>query len=151
MGMERNWKTIRITMHDVPEEVPCLSSKGWLKGNGAIIDTQAGLLKLTRSNVTTSMGKRRWISGAKERILASYPEVHCTTFESVGDFLGSEGPKIRGLPPEIADDGAAVMVALHRGVAKRFLSNTLDIRRSPVLVCLENMGSTECCRSKGVL
>ena len=41
-------------MHVVPGEVPCLLSKGWLKENGAIIDTQAGLLKLTRSDITTS-------------------------------------------------------------------------------------------------
>ena len=35
-----------IMMHVVPEEVPCLLIKGWLKENGAVIDTQAGKLRL---------------------------------------------------------------------------------------------------------
>ena len=39
----------------VPGEVPCLLSKEWLKENEAIIDTQAGLLKLTQSDITTSL------------------------------------------------------------------------------------------------
>ena len=42
-------------MRVVPGEVPCLLSKGWLKPNGAIIDTQAGLLKLTRRDIATLM------------------------------------------------------------------------------------------------
>ena len=46
-------KPIQITMHVVPGEVPCLLSKGWLKENGAIIDTHAGLLKLTRQGIST--------------------------------------------------------------------------------------------------
>ena len=33
-------KPIRITMRVVPGEVQCLLSRGWLKQNGAIIDTQ---------------------------------------------------------------------------------------------------------------
>ena len=45
---------IRITMHVVLGEVPCLWSMERLKENGATIDTQAELLKLTRSNVTRS-------------------------------------------------------------------------------------------------
>ena len=99
----------------------------------------------------------------KERIQAGggrCPEVNCTeqvashTFESAGALLGSEGAEIRDLPPEVASNGAAVMVGLPRGVAKRLLSNTLNsvearttvqgsdislscFRRSPVLKCLE--------------
>ena len=42
-------------MHVVPGEVPCFLSKGWLKQHGAIIDTQAGLLKLTSRDIATSM------------------------------------------------------------------------------------------------
>ena len=42
-------------MHVVPGEVPCLLNKGWPKQHGAIIDTQAGLLKLTTRDIATSM------------------------------------------------------------------------------------------------
>ena len=48
-------KPVLITMHVVPREVPCLLSKGWLKENRAIIDAEAGLLKLTQSDITTSL------------------------------------------------------------------------------------------------
>ena len=48
-------KPMRITMLVVPGEVPCLLSKGWLKEDGADFDTQAGLMKLTRSSVATPM------------------------------------------------------------------------------------------------
>ena len=44
-----------ITMHVVPGEVPCLLSKGWPRQHGAIIDTQAGLLKLTTRDIATSI------------------------------------------------------------------------------------------------
>ena len=48
-------KPIVITMHGVPGEVPCLLSKTWLKEYRTITDAQAGLLKLTQSDVTTSL------------------------------------------------------------------------------------------------
>ena len=38
-------KHILITSQVVPGEVPCLLSTGWLRENGAMIDTQARVLK----------------------------------------------------------------------------------------------------------
>ena len=42
----------QIKMHVVPGEVPCLLSKGWLKENGAVLNTSSEELVLTKKQIT---------------------------------------------------------------------------------------------------
>ena len=43
---------MQIEMHVVPGEVPCLLSKGWLKENGAVLNTS-----LTKKQITAPMSE----------------------------------------------------------------------------------------------
>ena len=47
-------KHLRIKMHVVTGDGPCLYSKGWLKEHGAVIVTQAGELRLTQQQITAA-------------------------------------------------------------------------------------------------
>ena len=43
---------MQIKIHVVPREVPCLLSKGWLKENGAVLNTSSEELVLTKKQIT---------------------------------------------------------------------------------------------------
>ena len=48
-------QNMQIRMHVVPGEVPCLLSKGWLKENGAVLNTSSEELVLTKKQITAPM------------------------------------------------------------------------------------------------
>ena len=48
-------QNMQIKMHVVPGEVPCLLSKGWLKENGAVLNTSSEELVLTKKQITAPM------------------------------------------------------------------------------------------------
>ena len=48
-------QNMQIRMHVVPREVPCLLSKGWLKENGAVLNTSSEELVLTKKQITAQM------------------------------------------------------------------------------------------------
>ena len=50
-------QNMQIKMHVVPGEVPCLLSKGWLKENGAVLNTSSEELLLTKKQITTPMSE----------------------------------------------------------------------------------------------
>ena len=45
-------QNMQIKMHVVPRKVPCLLSKGWLKENGAVLNTSSEELVLTKKQIT---------------------------------------------------------------------------------------------------
>ena len=45
-------QNMQIKMHVIPGEVPCLLSKGWLKENGAVLNTSSEELVLTKKQIT---------------------------------------------------------------------------------------------------
>ena len=49
-------QNMQIKMH-VPEEVPCLLSKSWLKENGAVLNTSSEELLLTKKQITAPMSE----------------------------------------------------------------------------------------------
>ena len=48
-------QNMQIKMHVVPGEVPCLLSKGWLKENGAVLNTLSEELLFTKKQITAPM------------------------------------------------------------------------------------------------
>ena len=48
---------MQIKMHVVPGEVSCLLSKGWLKENGAVLNTSSEELLLTKKQITTPLSE----------------------------------------------------------------------------------------------
>ena len=48
-------QNVQIRMHVFPGEVPCLLSKGWLKENGAVLDTASEEFVLTKKQITAPM------------------------------------------------------------------------------------------------
>ena len=52
-------QNMQIKMDVVPGEVPCLFSKGWLKENGAVLNTSSEELVLTKKQITAPMTEGR--------------------------------------------------------------------------------------------
>ena len=50
-------QNMQIKIHVVPGEVPCLLSKGWLKENGAVLNTSSEELLLTKKQITAPMSE----------------------------------------------------------------------------------------------
>ena len=48
---------MQVKMHVVPGEVPCLLSKGWLKENGAVLNTSSEELVLTKKQLIAPMSE----------------------------------------------------------------------------------------------
>ena len=48
-------QNMQIRMHVVSGEVPCLLSKGWLKENGAVLNTSSEEVVLTKKQITAPM------------------------------------------------------------------------------------------------
>ena len=50
-------QNMQIKMHVVPEEVPCLLSKSWLKEDGAVLNTSSEEQLLTKKQITAPMSE----------------------------------------------------------------------------------------------
>ena len=139
-------------MH-VPGEVPCLLSKGWLKENGAVLNTSSEELVLTKKQITAPIsegpsghfeldlcsrekdfGKGRTGTLRPSSTLNRSQDLRVSpqhTFESSGDLLENHDPEMLPLPAEQCPVTCEPKTLLRKRQVKQLLSMTeriLEVR-----------------------
>ena len=138
-------QNMQIKMHVVPGEVPRLLSKGWLKENGAVLNTSSEELLLTKRQITTPMSEGP--SGHFELDLCSrkkdFGEGRTGTLRpssvlnrdqdlrvspnTPGDLLESHDPEMLSLPAEQCPVIDEPRTLLRKRQVKQLLSTTEHI------------------------